>query len=165
MPSSPPSPPTRARGRRLSTADYQALGAFRAALRKFLAFSEAAAREQDLTPQQHQALLAVRAHAGAEAMSVGELARSLLVKTHSAVGLVTRLEDRGLVVRQSSAADRRRILLLLTPEAERRLEAISRANLGELNWASDIFRELMGTLRELDAGGLWTGTDPSPPPS
>jgi DNA-binding MarR family transcriptional regulator len=155
--------PARTRRRRLTAADYQALGAFRHALRKFLAFSEAGARALDLTPQQHQALLAIRAHTGVEAMTVGELAETLLIKNHSAVGLVARLVERGLVVRRTSAEDRRRVLLDLTPEAEGKLETISRNNLGELNRASDIFRELLGTLRQLDVDGLWTEAAEPPP--
>ncbi|WP_374471649.1 MarR family winged helix-turn-helix transcriptional regulator [Phenylobacterium sp.] len=153
-------PPARVRRRRLTAADYQALGAFRYALRRFLAFSEAGAKALDLTPQQHQALLAIRAHTGPDPMSIGDLAECLLIKNHSAVGLVARLVDRGLVVRRASAEDRRRILLHLTPAAEGKLETISRNNLGELNRASDIFRELLGTLRQLHADGVWT--DPAP---
>lgn len=140
--------------RRLKTGEYQALGAFRQALREFLAFSEAGSRALGLTPQQHQALLAVRAHVGVEAMSIGELATCLLIKNHSAVGLVARLVDRGLMVRAPSTFDRRRVVLSLTPAAVEQLETISRNNLGELNRASDIFRDLMGTLRHLDADGL-----------
>jgi len=148
--------------RRLKTEEYRALGAFRRALREFLAFSEAGSRALGLTPQQHQALLAVRAHVGSEPMSIGELAECLLIKNHSAVGLVSRLVDRGLMVRTPSTFDRRRVVLALTPEAVDRLETISRNNLGELNRASDVFRELMGALRRLDAEGLW---DQPPPPT
>ena len=163
--SSASSPPRRRRARRLTSADYQALGAFRQALRKFLAFSEAGARALDLTPQQHQALLAIRAHTGVGPMSIGQLADCLLIKNHSAVGLVARLVERDLVVRESSPEDRRRVILRLTPAAEGKLETISRSNLGELNRASDIFRELLGTLRQLDADGLWTDSSESRPDS
>src|SRR5438067_7925486 len=68
--------------------DYKALGDFRRALREFLAFSDDAAREHGLTSQQHQALLAIRSHTGPEPMSVGELAQCLMIRNHSAVGLV-----------------------------------------------------------------------------
>lgn len=154
--------PRRRRSRRLTAADYQALGAFRHALRKFLAFSEVGARALELTPQQHQALLAIRAHPGPGPMSIGQLADCLLIKNHSAVGLVARLVERGLVVRESSPEDRRRVILRLTPPAEAKLETISQSNLGELNRASDIFRELLGTLRQLDADGLWTAPSEAP---
>lgn len=139
----------------LTLADYQALGAFRQSLRNFLAFSEAGARALSLTPQQHQALLAIKAHAGAEAITIGELAKALIIKNHSAVGLVERLVARDLVIRQASTDDRRRVLLALTPLGEQRLATISRNNLGELNRASPVFTELLATLADLEQSGIW----------
>ena len=41
--------------------DYRMLAAFRLALRRFVHFSETAAEAAGLSPQQHQALLAIRA--------------------------------------------------------------------------------------------------------
>ncbi|RAK51216.1 MarR family transcriptional regulator [Phenylobacterium soli] len=142
----------------MSLSDYQALGAFRLALRKFAAFSDASAHAEGLTAQQHQALLAVRAHSGVEAMTIGELAECLLIKNHSAVELVGRLVTAGLLTRSPSEADRRRILLSLTPEAASRLEAISRRNLRELSSSAPIFGELLKTVRRIgrekgEAGG------------
>jgi DNA-binding MarR family transcriptional regulator len=134
----------------LNLEDYRALGAFRAALRRFMAFSEAGARKRDLTSQQHQALLAIKAHAGDEPMTIGELAGCLLIKNHSAVGLVSRLQERGLVERRPSEQDRRRVLLTLTREAERKLAAISRANLGELKSNAAALVDLLETLERLD---------------
>ena len=75
-----------------SPADYQALSDFRYALRRFLAFSSDAAREVGLTPQQHQALLAIMGHPAAVAMTIGMLAERLLLKHHSTVELVDRLD-------------------------------------------------------------------------
>lgn len=147
------------RPRKLRTEDYQALGAFRYALRKFLAFSEAGSGKLGLTPQQHQAILAIRAHPGPDPMTIGELAESLLIKNHSAVGLVDRLLKRGLVVRSQSERDRRRIVLAITLQAEAILETISRNNLGELNRSADIMVELLGTVRRLDNDGLWSEKD------
>ena len=73
------------RVRRVTTKDYEALAAFRRALRRFLAFSEEAARGNGLTAQQHQAILAIKGYTGAGPMTVGELADHLLVRHHSAV--------------------------------------------------------------------------------
>jgi len=137
----------------LGDREYQAVSAFRLALRRFAAFSEASARDAGLTAQQHQALLAIRAHAGPEPMTIGELAGSLLVKNHSAVELVGRLVEGDLVTRAPSEADRRRILLRLTPKAEALLEAVTRRNLGELTSNAPIFRELLKTLRRIGKAG------------
>ncbi|HEY0648075.1 MarR family winged helix-turn-helix transcriptional regulator [Phenylobacterium sp.] len=136
--------------RRLSPEDYQALGAFRHALRRFLAFSESGAQALGLTPQQHQALLAVRAHPGPQAMSVSELASALMIRNHSALGLVERLVERGLLARGSSNEDRRRVLLTLTDTGARKLETISRNNLGELKSDLPVFTELLQALEQLD---------------
>ena len=65
--------------------DYQALALFRYELRKFLAFSEAAAHRQKLTPQQHQALLTVKGFSQDKPVSVGDLAALLLIRHHTAV--------------------------------------------------------------------------------
>lgn len=143
-------PPTPARRRRLTTTDYQALGAFRLALRRFLAFSQAGARAMGLTPQQHQALLAIRAHPGPGSMSVGGLASSLLIRNHSALGLVDRLAERGLLVRGPDPQDRRRVALALTEGGSRALEAISRSNLGKLKSTVPVFTDLLKALEQLD---------------
>src|SRR3984957_10730823 len=75
----------------LNDHDYAALAEFRHSLRSFLAFSEQAARKAGLTPQQHQALLAVRGLGLEKGVTVGELAGRFLVKHHTTVGLVDRL--------------------------------------------------------------------------
>ena len=90
----------------LKDEDYVALAEFRFALREFQAFSKDQAAQVGLTPQQHQALLALRAAAHEEA-TVGFIAKRLLLKAHSATGLVDRLEKLGLVIRYSTASDRR----------------------------------------------------------
>lgn len=139
-----------ARPARLSAADYRALSAFRQGLRQFLAFSEEGARKLGLTPQQHQALLAIKTHDGPEPMSIGELADCLMIRNHSAVGLVNRMAERGLILRDVSASDRRRIILFLTPVGEQILDTISRDNLAELRCSSAIFADLVMTLRRIE---------------
>jgi len=136
---------------RLGDEDYRALGAFRQAMREFLAFSASGARAYGLTSQQHQALLAVRSHLGPQAISIGELAASLLVKNHSAVGLVGRLVERGLLARAQSSQDLRRVLLQLTPAGAEALEAISVRNLGQLDRTSEILAEVLATARRIRA--------------
>lgn len=144
----PPAPKRRRRD--LSSDDYQALGAFRHALRRFLAFSEAGAQALGLTPQQHQALLAVRTHDGAEPMSVSELANALLIRNHSALGLVDRLVERGLLERSYSPTDGRRVALVLSELGRAKLETISRNNLGELKSDLPVFNDLLQALEQLE---------------
>jgi len=117
---------------KLSKGDYEALAEFRLGLRRFLDFSEKAAEEHGLTPRQHQALLSIRGHPGKDRITVGELAAHLLIRHHSAVELSGRLEILGLIERLSDPADKRRILLSLTPAAEEILTRMSAIHLAEL---------------------------------
>jgi DNA-binding MarR family transcriptional regulator len=100
----------------LTDEEYAALANFRHVLRQFLAFSEQRAADAGVTPQQHQALLAIRA-AEPAAASVGYLAERLILKPHSATGLIDRLQALGLIVRQPSPSDRRQALVALTAKA------------------------------------------------
>ncbi len=92
-------------------------------MRQFLAFSEGRAAECGLTPQQHQALLAIRGATEEQAVTVGFIAERLILKPHSATGLVDRLEALELVERRPAPDDRRRALIVLTPKALALLEA------------------------------------------
>ena len=124
--------------------DYRSLGDFRAELRQFLAFSEAQARRAGLTPQQHQLLLAVRASASAPL--VGALAERLVLRHHSTVELVDRLERRGLVRRVRAEADRRRAQVHLTARGGRVLARLTLAHRDELRRRAP---SLVATLRRL----------------
>lgn len=137
---------------RLTEADYVALGAFRKAMREFLAFSEESARLEGMTSQQHQAILAIRSHRGDEPMTIGDLADCLMIKHHTAVELVGRLTSAGLVERSQSSSDRRRVLLHLTPPALQAIEAISVRNFGQLAETQQILSELTDRVRGLEKG-------------
>jgi len=116
----------------LGDAQYQLLAELRYRIRSFLAFSERQARAAGLEPQQHQLLLAVRGAAGGAGAGLGELAERLMLRHHSAVELVDRLERRGLVARSRNAADRRRVTVRLSGRGERLLSRLSHLHLGEL---------------------------------
>ena len=116
----------------LTKADYESLAEFRYALRKFLGFSEDAARKHGVTPQQYQALLAIEGFPGRNWVSMGELAEQMRIAHHSAVGLVDRMEAMKLVKRASSNEDRRRVHVSLTRKGQRLLEKLYREHREEL---------------------------------
>ena len=118
--------------RRPSQADYEALAELRYQIRRFLEFSENAARAVGLTPRQHQALLAIKGFPSGAAAAIGDLAERLSIRHHSAVELVDRLAEAGLVARSADANDQRRVLLRLTERAESYLAELSLAHLDEL---------------------------------
>jgi DNA-binding MarR family transcriptional regulator len=103
----------------ISKSQYETLAAFRFALRKFLRFSEDAASAAGITPQQHQALLAIKGFPGRDHVSVSELADRLQIRHHSAVGLLDRLVAEKLVSRTASPEDRRRVHIRLTARGEK----------------------------------------------
>jgi DNA-binding MarR family transcriptional regulator len=111
--------------KKLHKAQYETLAAFRYELRRFLHFSESAAQASGITPQRHQALLAIKGFPGRDQVTVGELAERLQLRHHSAVGLIDRLVTEKLVVRKSSMEDRRQVLIQLTASGEKTLERLS----------------------------------------
>jgi DNA-binding MarR family transcriptional regulator len=117
---------------RLSDADYEDLLALRTGLRRFLRWSEQQAEQAGLTPAQHQLLLAIRGHTDRRGPTVGEVADYLLLRHHSAVGLVDRAVGAGLVQRVRDPEDHRVVRLQLTPSGLKRLEALSELHLEEL---------------------------------
>lgn len=133
-------------GAPLDDADYAALASFRHALRKFLGFSEAAAAEVGLTGQHYQAMLVVRANPASRQMTINELARQLLIKHNSAVGLVDRLVEEGLVVRERSTVDRRKVDLRLSPRGRQVLSRLAAMHRGELRRIGPIMKRFFSEL-------------------
>lgn len=134
-PTTEPSGAARIDAEPLGDADYARLAAFRHALRSFLSFSEAAAARLGLSGQQYQALLVVRAAPAASDMTVSELARQLLIKHHSAVGLVDRLVDQDLLVRKPSRQDGRKVELALAAKGRHVLASLASGHRHELGHA------------------------------
>jgi|GraSoiStandDraft_9_1057307.scaffolds.fasta_scaffold24257_2 DNA-binding MarR family transcriptional regulator len=131
--------------------DYKVLAQFRYQLRQFLSFSEAAANKAGLTPQQHQALLAIKGFSGAEPISVGDLAQFLLVRHHTAVELVDRITKLGLLRRIVDDNDSRRILVKLTRKGEQRLRTLSKIHFEELQSASPALTKILRAFRRSQA--------------
>lgn len=129
----------------LTDADFAALSGFRHALRRFLQFSGDAATAAGLTPQQHQAMLAIRASAGQEIL-VGALAERLLLRPHSATELVNRMEKLDLVTRVMGRTDRRQVTIRLTAKGELLLNELTETHRAELRRLRPMLSELMGKV-------------------
>jgi DNA-binding MarR family transcriptional regulator len=142
----------RTRNHAFHNVDYEALAQFRFQLRKFLSFSEAAAHKAGLTPQHHQALLAVKGFSGTEPVSVGDLAGFLLVRHHTAVELVDRMTKLGLLVRIADSEDSRRILVRLTRKGEQKLQSLSKIHFEELQRASPALTRILRSFRRSRKG-------------
>jgi len=106
-------------------ADYRALAELRYRIRRFLSFSERAARAAGIEPQQHQLLLAIKGLPLDQRPTIKTLAERLCVQHHSVVALVDQVAARKLVRRERNPDDRREILLVLTAQGELILRALS----------------------------------------
>jgi DNA-binding MarR family transcriptional regulator len=130
----------------LSTRDYAQLAAWRYALRGFLRFSEAAAAEVGLTSQHYQAMLVLRGWPDDGRVTINDLARQLLIRHNSAVGLVDRLVQEGLVTRAPSSADRRKVELVLTPRGREVLAKLAAVHRRELQRLGPILKKFFAEL-------------------
>lgn len=131
---------------KVTSTNYRALAGFRYEIRKFLAFSEKAARSAGIEPQQHQMLLAIRGLPERVRPTMGAVAERLCVQQHTAVALADRLEQRGLVRRERSEHDRRVVLLQLTAEGEAVLRSLSALHRDQLR---DVGPALVDALRAI----------------
>ena len=107
----------------LQPEDYEALAEFRYGMRKFLRFSkDELTQHARLTPEQYEAMLALRAFGDERGLTVGQLSERLQVKHHTAVTLVNKLVDRGVASRTHGTTDRREVYVGLTPKGSELLE-------------------------------------------
>lgn len=120
--------------------EYEALSEFRYQLRRFLHFSEQAARSGGLTPLQYQLLLHIQGFPSRNWATVGELAERLQMKPNGTVALVSRCEEIGLVSRQTGTIDRRQVEIRLLPAGEKILERLAGLHKIELRSLKDTFR-------------------------
>ena len=132
----------------LDAGEYRQLASFRYALRSFLRFSEAEAEKVGLTAQHYQALLAVCAASGGR-VTINDLAQQLLIRHNSAVGLVDRLSTQGLVAREPSPEDGRKVYLRLTAKGDRVLEKLAEVHREELR---RIGPQLEALLQQITGG-------------
>ena len=138
-----------ASNRRPNRQDYRLLSDFRYLIRRFLEFSQVAADGMGLTSRQHQALLAIKGFPGDESPTIGQLAERLRIQHHSAVELVNRLVEAGLVARIHDPSDRRRVLLELTDSGEDHLFRLSAIHLEELQRLRPALQQILNRSAEV----------------
>lgn len=130
--------------------DYQSLAEFRYQIRRFVRFSEEAARKAGIEPRQHQLLLAIKGLPAADRPRIGVLAERLQIQHHSTVELANRLARGGYVRRVREHADRREVLLSLTAKGENVLQGLSLDHRTELRNAGPAL--MAALVRVLGAG-------------
>ena len=111
---------------------YRSLAALRYYVRAYLRNVEVAASNVGLEYQQYCALLAIRAISPEQKCTVRVLSDQLLLRHHSAVELVDRMEQKQLVRRTRDDDDHRQVCIELLPKGERLLATVVRRRLHEV---------------------------------
>ena len=133
----------------LLSSDYEALAAFRYAMRKFLSFSRRAlATEAQLTTEQYEVLLALKAFSSPPGLTISDLSERLQVKPHTVVSLINKLEALGFVRREQGTEDRRQVFVRLTPAGSRILAKVAVLHRREMRMRSPEMIEALLRLRD-----------------
>jgi DNA-binding MarR family transcriptional regulator len=132
----------------------ETLAEFRYELRRFLHFSETAARQAGLEPQQHQLLLQLAGASEGCTTTIAYAAERLGLRHNSAVELVDRCEREGLLIRTADDADKRRAILCITRKGNQVLDRLTRDHARELTERAPL---LLRTLRRVQAHAAVTG--------
>jgi DNA-binding MarR family transcriptional regulator len=136
----------------MTAAEFRALAEFRYQIRIFLNASEEAARNADLEPQQYMLMLALRGLPSGKEASIREIAERMQLRHHTVVELVDRLEKRELMRRQRAKADRRQVILHLTPRGERILTKLAKQRISELRTSAPaLVRALTAVIKSTQA--------------
>ncbi len=134
----------------LTQADFEHLLQLRTGLRRFLRWSEQQAQATGLTPAQHQLLLAIRGHPDPAGPTIGEIANYLVLRHHSAVGLIDRAASAGLVKRNPDPTNNSVVRMTLTPAGTDKLDALAETHLQELAHLAPTMRTLWQALGQVD---------------
>jgi DNA-binding MarR family transcriptional regulator len=130
--------------------EYRAFAEFRYVLRRFINFSETAARVAGIEPQQHQLLLALKGLPSELRPTIGTLAERLQLRHNSTVELAQRSIESGLLQRRSSPQDGREVLLSITARGERLLQKLSIEHRAEMRSAAPaLLRTLHGLIERV----------------
>jgi DNA-binding MarR family transcriptional regulator len=140
--------------RSLTDGDYERLAELRYGLRAFLHWSAEQARHAGITPTQHQLLLAIRASRTPRGATISDIADVLLIRHHSAVGLVDRAQEAGLITRERDPDQQSVVHLRLTEQGESVLGGLSQVHLREIAQLAPTLQALFGALSESEAAGL-----------
>jgi DNA-binding MarR family transcriptional regulator len=134
----------------LSQSDFEHLLELRTGLRRFLHWSEQQARKAGLTPAQHQLLLAIKGHRDPHGPTIGQIADYLVLRHHSAVGLVDRAAAERLVVRNPDPGSRSAVRVTLTAAGRAKLDELAEVHLHEIEHLAPTIRALRLALADAD---------------
>lgn len=133
----------------LDLAQLQRLAEFRFQLRRFLHFSNSVVEQAGLRSQQYQMLQCVCGMPDGIAPTIANVASRMFLKHNSAVELVDRAIEQGLLRRLADPIDHRCVLLRVTPEGERLLASLAEFHMRELEHSGpELVRALNQVLHQ-----------------
>lgn len=106
-------------------------------------FSETAARQIGIEPQQHQLLLAIKGLPAGTRPTIRAISERLCLRHNSTVELINRLAKTGTLVRRPCEHDHREVLVALTPQGEEVLRRLSVLHVEELRTAGPALLEAL----------------------
>jgi DNA-binding MarR family transcriptional regulator len=131
------------------------LAEFRFQLRHFLHFSRIAVEKAGLRNQQYQMLQCVGGMPEGIAPTIANVAARMLIKHNSAVELVDRAIEQGLLRRAADPIDHRCILLRVTAQGERLLASLAEFHTKQLEQSGpELVRALQHVLKARSRGSV-----------
>ena len=133
----------------LEQSDFEHLLELRTGLRRFLRWSDQQAQAAGLTPAKHQLLLAIKGHPDPSGPTIGEVADYLVLRHHSAVGLIDRAVEDGLIKRNKDR-NKRVVRVTLTRAGNDKLAALAQAHVEEIAHLAPTMHTLWRALEHAD---------------
>jgi DNA-binding MarR family transcriptional regulator len=137
----------------VDTSDLEHLLALRTGLRRFMRWTEQQAKTAGLTPAQHQLLLAIKGHPNPAGPTISEIAEYLVVRHHSAVGLIDRAAGEGLVTRNPDPDNQNLVRVTATAAGSAKFDALADAHLQEIAHLAPTMQALWRALEAGDGNG------------
>jgi DNA-binding MarR family transcriptional regulator len=145
----PPPPeidPAEPPGREPSLAHYRGLAEFRYQIRRFVSFSEQAARAAGLEPAQHQLMLAIYGLPPAKRPNLATLAERMCIDVEACTKLAEEVLDKGLLRWTANPADRREKLLALTEPGQTILRNLTTMHRNQVLAVGPTFVHALGAI-------------------
>jgi|ERR1700761_5366953 DNA-binding MarR family transcriptional regulator len=130
------------------------LAEFRYRLRTFVQFSEQAAHNAGLQPQQHQLLLQIAGAPATAVPTIAYAAERLGLRHNSVVELANRSVEEGLLERTADESDARRVLLRVTAKGSRLLQKLSAHHRNELEVMGPTLIEALTRIKHWEQDDL-----------
>jgi DNA-binding MarR family transcriptional regulator len=130
----------------LTPAHYRGLAEFRYQIRRFVSFSERAARAAGLEPPQHQLMLAIGGLPLSKRANLATLAERMCIDGPSCQELVDGLLQRGLCRWTANPTDRRENLVALTDQGQALLRHLTSQHRNQMLAVGPTFVQALGSI-------------------